>query len=368
MKALIIPSWFATRKGDIAGNYILDHARAVKTTGWQADILYVHRALQSQSSVVVDRGVRVVRHGAPFSVKRGLLAVLWHNALKTAFVDYCAEYGTPDIIHAHGYVAGLAALQMTDVQIPVVVTEHNSVFVKGVPEGDMDMVKRVFSEVDSVIAVSNFLAEHMKPYCGQRIIVIPNPVDDELYSLPQADVDRNEVVCVAGLDPVKRVERAIDAFDLVLDQRSGLQLTIIGDGPERKNLERYAARPELAGHVSFTGSLPKEEIVQYLGRSAVLLSTSDIETFGITLVEALMCGSPVVCTPSGGVADIAVQKGAVMSKDKTPESIAQAVDDVLKEAVEPDQLRQYATTHFGYGTVGQKINEVYTRAIEARQS
>ena len=367
MKVLMIPSWYATKEGEIAGNYILDHARAVKAMSWSADILYVYRALQSQTSVDVERGVRVVRYAAPFSAKRGLLGALWRNAVKTAFEEYCAEYGTPDIVHAHGYVAGSAALEMTDQEIPVVVTEHNSAFVRGLAESDLETATDVFTRADAVISVSEFLAEHIRSACDVDIQVIPNPVDEGLFTLDGDDKQRDQVLCIAGLETIKRVELAIDAFELIREKHDDLKLTIIGDGPERKNLERYAARPGMEDCYHFTGMLAKDEIVAYLQRARLLLSTSDIETFGITLVEALMCGVPVVCTPSGGVSEIVAVTEGKVSEDHSAEGIAEAAGHILAQPTNTRRLHEMATSHFSYETVGKQITTLYNKAIEAKR-
>ena len=91
----------------------------------------------------------------------------------------------------------------------------------------------------------------------------------------------------------------------LLDQGYDLQYVIVGDGPERDNLERMTVELGLAGRVLFTGQLPHEDVWSYFGACDIFVLPSWTEGFGIVYVEALSLGKPVVgCEGAGGPDDL----------------------------------------------------------------
>jgi len=101
-----------------------------------------------------------------------------------------------------------------------------------------------------------------------------------------------EIIAIGRLVALKRFEDLIDAFSVIADEVSGLQLKIVGDGPERTRLEKRAAVSGFADRIHFLGQL--DEPGRELARSDVFVSTSAVEGFGMAIVEALASGVPVI--------------------------------------------------------------------------
>lgn len=154
--------------------------------------------------------------------------------------------------------------------------------------------------VDCYVANSTFVAERIAKSYGRsaRVVHPPVAIDDLRVDRPQPDGDY--LVTVSALVPYKRIDRAIE-----IAAACRRPLTIVGDGPERTRLERLAAQvsAETDIEVRLTGRLDRRRLVEVL-RGATAFLQPGTEDFGISSVEALAAGIPVVATASGGINDI----------------------------------------------------------------
>ena len=188
------------------------------------------------------------------------------------------------------------------------------------------------TRVNHFVANSSFVARRIRSYYGRDAEVLHPPVDVAWFTPGPA---REEGYClmVSALAPYKRVDLAIAACD-----RLGLELRIVGDGPERQRLE------ELAGpKTRFLGSVEAKQL-RDLYRGARLFLQPGVEDFGIACVEALACGTPVVSVAKGGVLDIVEdgRHGSLYPDWGGPSDVAEAIDKALGMAFNEKDLRRRA--------------------------
>lgn len=154
--------------------------------------------------------------------------------------------------------------------------------------------------VDCYVANSSFVAKRLARAYGReaRVVHPPVAVDDLRSAGPRAD--GGYLVTVSALVPYKRLEHAIEVAATV-----GCPLKIVGDGPERQRLGRLAAErsADSGTDISLTGRVERDRLVDLL-RSATAFLQPGTEDFGISSVEALAAGIPVVAFADGGVRDI----------------------------------------------------------------
>ncbi len=152
--------------------------------------------------------------------------------------------------------------------------------------------------VDHFLANSTFVAERIARYYRRDAEVLPPPVDVESFCAGADDAEtsgeaQGYCLVVTALAPYKRVELAIAACE-----RLGLELRIVGTGPELRRLERLAGpHTHLLGRVD-------DDSLRRLYREAELFLQPGVEDFGIASVEALASGTPVVAIGGGGILDI----------------------------------------------------------------
>jgi glycosyltransferase involved in cell wall biosynthesis len=165
--------------------------------------------------------------------------------------------------------------------------------------------------VDLFVANSRFVAERIRRYFGRQAEVLAPPVDTEHFTLPggageaadggEGTEERPFCLVVSALNPYKRVDLAVGAC-----AAAGVDLVVVGDGPDRRELVRRAraeGRDARVSGVRFAGRVSADEL-RTLYRGALCLLQPGVEDFGIAPVEALACGTPVVALGRGGVLDI----------------------------------------------------------------
>jgi glycosyltransferase involved in cell wall biosynthesis len=177
------------------------------------------------------------------------------------------------------------------------------------------------ARVDLFIANSSFVASRIRVYYGRDAEVVHPPVAVDYFTPAAASAPATRhggyALVVSALAPYKRVELAIGAC-----ARSGIELRIVGDGPERERLEGLA---RLAGPgARLLGRVGDEEL-RNLYRGARMLVQPGVEDFGIAAVESLACGTPVVAVGRGGVLDVVVDgRHGVLYDDRLPGGSASA--------------------------------------------
>lgn len=110
--------------------------------------------------------------------------------------------------------------------------------------------------------------------------------------------EKNTLLYTGRLTKAKYTGQILRAMRVLAKRGKDYRLTVVGDGPDRGALERYAGRYGL--NVEFAGRRSQEEIVRYYLRSGVFLSMNPSEPFGIAFCEALLAGCRIVCPPTGG--------------------------------------------------------------------
>jgi glycosyltransferase involved in cell wall biosynthesis len=136
-----------------------------------------------------------------------------------------------------------------------------------------------------------------------RVAVVRCGLTQEDYAVTIAPERRTEpiLVFVGRLRKYKGAQHAIRALPMIRRSVPGARLSIVGDGPYRKELERLAGALGVADAVAFHGALPHAAKVEALNAAQVAVCPSPKEGWGLTVIEANACGTPVVASRSAGL-------------------------------------------------------------------
>lgn len=182
--------------------------------------------------------------------------------------------------------------------------------------------KRSASNVTRFLANSEHIRREIERCFNRPATVVHPPVRTEFFT-PDPSVERRGFwLVVSALEPYKRVDLAIRAAEL-----AGVQLIIVGTGSQRRRLQAQAGSGvQLLGRVS-------DDKLRALYRSASLFVFPQIEDFGITAIEALACGCPVLARAAGGALD-SVRHGenGALFESEDPAEIARAAQSVPVDA------------------------------------
>jgi glycosyltransferase involved in cell wall biosynthesis len=201
-------------------------------------------------------------------------------------------------------------------------------------------------KADVVIAVS----EKVRELTFKDAIVIGNPYRDDLFVTLNENRIR-DFVFLGRLVSDKGVDMAVDLLHKLNSDASfnnkTFSLTIIGDGPERNELEKRCLDYNLGNHVIFTGTLQGIELVKCLNEHKYLLAPSRWrEPFGNIAIEGMACGCIPIVSDGGGLID-AVGKAGVVFERNNLESLVQNVMYLLHDTELESKLRSEFGNHLG---------------------
>ena len=239
-------------------------------------------------------------------------------ALAARMVDV-VEYEKLDLLHVHYAIphasAGLLAKQILatkGISIPIVTTLHGTdITLVGKEATYASVVTYAINQSDVVTAVSNSLRSdtYLLFNIQKKIKVIPNFVDIEKFKKQHKDHFKKAIcpngerlmVHISNFRRVKRVQDVISVFCKV-NKHMPVKLLLVGDGPERSEMEKITREACSIQDVRFLGKMSNVE--EILSVCDLFIMTSEKESFGLAALEAMACQVPLISTNVGGLLEL----------------------------------------------------------------
>ncbi|MBI4639350.1 MAG: GT4 family glycosyltransferase PelF [Candidatus Tectomicrobia bacterium] len=290
-----------------------------------------------------------------------------------------------DIVHTHNIYpwlyGGIAA--MLSGKKTLVHTEHAINSTKSKP---LLLARKGLSCVTSkIVSDAAWVSESLIRLCkvnSDKIILIPNGIDTLRFESIDPHFSRkifnhnllwNKKVIgnVSRLAPVKDHETLIRSFALVEERHPEACLAIVGEGPERPELERLAWQMNLNPKVSFLGL--RNDIPELLSAMDIFVLSSLSEGFPVALLEAMAAGLPVVATDVGGNREIVVHgETGLLVPPKSGNELAEAISYLLsneREAAKMGQAgRKRVRQLFSFDKMIERYEAVYTSLWENQKT
>jgi len=269
----------------------------------------------------------------------------WRGVLSAARRALKKERKQPyDLILAtFAYPHGLAACELArELGIPYVIKARGSdlhSLPKSGPRRERTM--QAVQDAAAVVAVSRNLADIAVEMGAQasQVTVLPNGIDADVFdAIPRHEargklglpLDREMILFVGSLSPVKGVDILLKAFDHVRRKRERMPLlTLLGSGPMRWTIERQLADAGLRDAVKLPGHRERNEVALWMNAANLLVLPSRNEGCPNVVLEALSCGTPVVASRVGAVPDLLGLEGGETVAPNDPEALAEAILRVL---------------------------------------
>jgi L-malate glycosyltransferase len=377
MHVLILPSWYPRFPGDIEGSFFRDQALALADAGLNVGVVfpdlqglrrYFMGNRQTGIAVTKDGPINEVRSFG-FNWFSGLMRGfewLWLRHGERAISAYFERFGKPDVVHVHSMLpaASLAERLLLRHGIPFVVTEHSTyLFHSEVPDAVKRKCARLAKSSSANLAVSELVADELERRYSGGWSYLPNIVSPKFLSHPliAPSTSKFRLISVALLRPHKRMDLVIDAVDLLRKRGFDVSLTVIGDGDQRDALERQVDQLGLSEFVDFAGLVPVSNMPATMSEGHILVSASEFETFGVTLIEGLALGMPIVATRSGGPESIVTPDvGRLVGKGDAI-ALADAVEEVMVEInkFSPEKMRAHCAAHYSAPVVAAALKSIY---------
>ena len=277
----------------------------------------------------------------------------------------------PDIVHVRNGWAwpdAAAAWLLAGRPGQLVFSFHGWDRVSRMPRRRAFLYRQLARITPALATISIATAERFAAESGidpERFVVLDSGIDmDQFRPRPRTNPgDRVVLGCVGRLDPIKAHDLLIEAFAQALDGgRRNLELRLIGDGPERDNLERLVADRGLGDRVRFLGM--RRDIAAQLGELDLFVLASHREGRPISIMEAMACGVPVIASAVGSVPGLIEQDQTgllVEPGDRAglTAAIAGLADDPARRARLGAAARRFAVLHLSVDRMAEQYAAFY---------
>jgi N-acetyl-alpha-D-glucosaminyl L-malate synthase BshA len=267
---------------------------------------------------------------------------LYSLALAGKMVDVI-RYEQLDVMHVHyaipHAVSGYMAKQIikNEARTKLVTTLHGTdITIVGLEPSFLPLVKFSIEQSDAVTSVSRFLREKTLTNFNiknREIDVIPNFIDTDLYKRQEncrlrEQIAPNDEKILIHISNFREVKRVPDTVKILADVRKQVdaKLLLVGDGPQRSEVEMLTRELGLTEHVKFLGK--QSALPDILSAADIFLLPSQSESFGLAALEAMSCSVPVVATSAGGIPEVIThgETGYVAEMGDTPRMAKYVVD------------------------------------------
>ncbi|MGZ3884191.1 MAG: glycosyltransferase [Bacteroidia bacterium] len=291
----------------------------------------------------------------------------------------------PDIVHAH-YASSYGLLGALSGFSPFIISAWGTDVMRFPKKNGIcsEILKFSLKRADMICATSHTLESSIQRLVNKKVEVVPFGVDlNEFKRGSKAEAKKEfRIGCVKALEKIYNISSLIIAFSYLRQKYStkNLKLDIVGDGSERANLEDLARRLKLEDAVTFKGTLKHAEIPATLNTFDVFVNLSEYESFGVSVVEAMACQTPVVVSNAEGLKEVVDNRDC--GHMVAPFNIGQIVDAIENYLVD-EHLRQSVSgnafhrvkVHYNWeNNLGQMVSlyhrftrpkEIYNSTLEA---
>ena len=375
-KILWLVSWYPNKNDRFDGDFIQRHARAA-AIGNDVHVIFVtdagiHTAIEEEFNYATGFTEQIIY----FKRKKGIAGKIakqftWQKLNKNAVQNYIGKNGLPHLVHVHvPWKAGLIALWMKKKYAKdFIVSEHWGIYNDVVqdhfftkPKLVQTLIKKIFSESKTFVAVSRFLSNGVEKIAGKKAnSIIPNVVDTSLFFYKEEKYSKFTFIHVSNMVALKNVKQLLDAFKELLKQtNAAMQLILIGN--RNKTYIKYAESINVLNTaVFFRGEISYKEVAAEMQRSHCFVLNSVIENSPCVIGEALCCGLPVVATNVGGIPELLNESNSILIPSQNMEALQIAMNTVWMKYsfFNQKQIADDAGKKFSYNTISKKFDELY---------
>jgi phosphatidylinositol alpha-mannosyltransferase len=345
--------------------------------------LAIHLRASGHAAVVITSHIPGSTRDMPGVYRLGRSVVLLSNG---SFARVTAGWGLKgaigrilreeriNVVHVHGPLAPTLGLVAPDAAnelgIPVVGTFH-SWFRRSLPYKIFRApLQERLSRYAATIAVSVPAAEAHARYFEAPWEIIPNGVDVDHFHpngrrTPDAVKAAPRLLFLGRLDPRNGLDQVLAAMPRILDAFPRAELIVAGDGPLRPVYERQAQR--LGGNVRFLGRVYEDRSALY-GSADLYLCPTNKASFGITLLEAMACGTPIIGSNISGFRELVAGGKTLLISPDDPAAWARAVVHLIREPSLRAEMSAWGlekAAGYSWTDVSARVQHVYRRVTRA---
>ncbi|MEO3827934.1 glycosyltransferase family 4 protein [Actinomadura sp. B10D3] len=379
----VVTPWYPNPTQVWAGSFVQAMVEATAPGCGEVTVYHTEAWLMNRPREEVEaareahrRLLPVALHPAPAAAGARLLRVPVPTVPDHTFAELAREHaswlrealgGEPipaPVVHAHvGLRGGWTALENARPDARVFVTEHASFLDKVLDQPDsLELYEQVLERCTGFFVVTDVLRDRLAeafPALAGKIEMISNPISFAV-ARPRPVTELRRWLYVGTLVERKGVGLLVEAFAACHAEDPRLTLTVAGAGGLAGRLAERAAELGIGHAVSFLGEVAPDEAVRLMREHDLLVHAARWETFGVSIVEAVAAGMPVLVTRCGGpertLAGIESAAGEMTEVEEDPESIVagyRRLRDRFPDGLDLVKARAVLDERFGYRTVAE---------------
>ncbi len=367
---LILSKWYPNPSDPQLGIFVQNQAQLISQQ-FDVSVIYIHSIPNSAERYLVksikNSGVNEIRvyYKQSQFFKKLQHFFKYRKAQKIGLGQLAKPV---DLVHVHVPVrpAILALHLLKRKQTPFLITEHWSGHLNGQFEGKpffyKAFYKNILKKACTVTVVSQVLLEKIAPLLKKDPIVIPNVILASPKKEAKKTKDFTQIISVSDLNnKTKNITGLLMGFQKALLLNSKLKLTIIGDGPDKKLVVEKIRQLSLENNVVLMGRKTQTEVLSLLPKFHFYICNSNVETFGMTVAEALASGLPVICTRCGGPEAFVNKQNGILIPIKDEPSLTSAIIEMNSnfQSYEHKQIRKRINDKFGKAVILDKWKKTY---------
>ncbi|HPQ08502.1 MAG TPA: N-acetyl-alpha-D-glucosaminyl L-malate synthase BshA [Bacteroidia bacterium] len=325
----------------------------------------------------IGHKIHIISYNLPFKLQEFNENIMYHevewyeyplfeyqpyeSALISKIVDV-ALYETLDLLHVHYAIPHASAAYMAKqilkskkIHLPYITTLHGTdITLVGKDPSFEPVIRFSLNNSDAITAVSKALKkETLQAFkIDNNVEVIPNFIDFEKIRktkntakccVSNKTSDEKILMHISNFRKVKRIDDIVKVFAIVRKKIKS-KLVLVGDGPEKPYIERLVRDLNLNKDVIFTGRVV--DPIDVLASADIFLLPSETESFGLSALEAMSMGVPVISSNSGGITEVNINgKTGYTCNVGDVKTMAHLVIDLLKNEVKYQQFSKNALEH-----------------------
>jgi glycosyltransferase involved in cell wall biosynthesis len=285
------------------------------------------------------------------------------------FKIYVKKNGRPDLLHVHfsEFSIWSAYIIKKNYNIPYVLTEHSTDFLDGKYNKKYkekswvyNKIKKALVNAKKIIAVSSSLKRSILKHYNlpkKKLTIISNL---SLVLKKRKNYKKEiDIIFVGSFDQRKNPFLLLNAFMRINDNK--LNLALVGDGPLKKNIEKFIKEKKLNKLVKIYSGLKRKSVLELIDKSKILVLPSFYETFGVVVIEAYSAGVPVIMTDSLGVRDLYNKNCSILLRKPNLGSLVFAIKYMIKnyKMYKSKYIINFYKKNFSPTVVIEKINKTY---------
>ncbi|MFF0467929.1 glycosyltransferase family 4 protein [Micromonospora zamorensis] len=389
----VVTPWYPSANNPLAGAFVPATIAAVRADHSRVSVLHAEdwpygqdapnvAAIALAAGRLAQRAEPLVWDTAEGEVTRVAVPISSHRDYAAWALGHVEALGRTlptgrieaPLVHAHtGIYGGVVAQRLARPGARVVVTEHAS-FLRQIFK--QPAARRLYEEAlhraDVFLCVSPHLRDEVAdefPHHAHKLQVLPNAIDfSDFTPRAQSPGDLLRWLYVGRLSEQKGVDRLLAAFFVVAAEEHAATLTLVGAGPLVERIREEVARSPYGDRVDLRPAVAPTEVPELMRTHDLLVHASPAETFGMTVVEAVACGTPVLVAASLGAQEtlrgLHGRAGLMVEVSADPTVLVDGFRELRKRFGELDLPAARATLveRYGQETVAARLREVYATA------